>query len=64
MERQLSTSVPFIGAPAVWSSALGADGRGVRIGIIDSGIDYTHANFGGSPASSIELWFNYGSAMV
>ncbi|MHC1767988.1 MAG: S8 family serine peptidase [Verrucomicrobiia bacterium] len=47
-ERQLSTSVPFIGAPAVWSSALGADGRGVRIGIIDSGIDYTHADFGGS----------------
>ena len=47
--RQLTTSVSFVGAPEVWSSALNAaDGRDVRIGIIDSGIDYTHAAFGGS----------------
>jgi len=47
--RHLTTSVPFVGAPSVWSSWPGtADGRGVRIGIIDSGIDYTHADFGGS----------------
>jgi minor extracellular serine protease Vpr len=39
-------SVPWIGAPAVWSS-LGR-GEGVKVGIIDSGIDYTHATFGGS----------------
>jgi len=38
--------VPFIGAPAVWQS-LGLHGEGVKIAIIDSGIDYTHANFGG-----------------
>ncbi len=44
-----STSVPFIGATNIWNrGSLPATGTGVRIGIIDSGIDYTHAMFGGS----------------
>ncbi len=44
-----STSVPFIGATNVWNrGTLSATGKGVRIGIIDSGIDYTHSMFGGS----------------
>src|SRR5438046_6156845 len=38
--------VPLIGTPAVWQS-LGLHGEGVKIAIIDTGIDYTHANFGG-----------------
>ena len=42
-----STSVPWIGAPAAWSG-FGATGKGVRIGIIDSGIDYLHRDLGGS----------------
>jgi subtilisin family serine protease len=47
--RALTQSVPYVGAPAVWSSlASGVDGRGVRVGIVDTGIDYTHADFGGS----------------
>lgn len=47
--RHLGVSVPFTGVPSVWSSAGGGiDGRGLRVGIIDSGIDYTHADFGGS----------------
>ncbi|MBN8249397.1 MAG: S8 family serine peptidase, partial [Verrucomicrobia bacterium] len=45
----LSTSVPFIGAPAAWELAGGGrTGRGMRIGIIDSGVDYLHAHFGGA----------------
>lgn len=47
--RHLTVSAPLVGAPRVWATpAPGMDGRGMRIGIIDSGIDYTHADFGGS----------------
>ncbi|TWE19670.1 S8 family peptidase [Kitasatospora atroaurantiaca] len=46
-ERDNSYSVPLTGAPAVWSGTPGNTGEGIRIGIIDSGIDYTHADFGG-----------------
>ncbi len=40
-------SVPFIGAPAVWQD-FGDTGSGQTIAVIDTGIDYTHANFGGA----------------
>jgi subtilisin family serine protease len=43
------TSVPFIGAPQVWGGVGGgATGAGVRVGVIDTGIDYLHHDFGGS----------------
>jgi subtilisin family serine protease len=42
-----AVSVPFIGAPIVWQGTPGFRGEGVKIAIIDTGIDYTHANFGG-----------------
>jgi minor extracellular serine protease Vpr len=38
--------VPMIGTPGVWQST-GFHGEGVKIAIIDTGIDYTHATFGG-----------------
>jgi len=46
----LSTSVPFIGAPTAWSGTtpMGVTGQGIRIGIIDTGVDYQHATFGGT----------------
>ena len=51
-----STSVPFIGAPQVWTDTLGIGanltGAGIKIGIIDTGIDYIHANFGGNGLSA------------
>ncbi|MFE4520164.1 S8 family serine peptidase [Kitasatospora sp. NPDC056783] len=46
--RDNAHSVPLTGAPRVWAADRTAGtGRGTRIGIIDSGIDYTHADFGG-----------------
>ena len=41
-----ATSVPYIGVPGVWED-LGFTGAGVKVAVIDTGIDYTHANFGG-----------------
>jgi len=47
-----ATSVPFIGAPQLWANTLGLPeditGTGIRIGIIDTGVDYLHPMFGGS----------------
>jgi subtilisin family serine protease len=45
-EMDLSETVPYIGAAAV--QATGFDGTGVRVAVLDSGIDYTHYNLGGS----------------
>jgi subtilisin family serine protease len=45
--RANAVAVPFIGAPAVWQGIPGFRGEGIKIAIIDTGIDYTHANFGG-----------------
>ena len=41
----LSETVPYIGAAA--AQAGGVDGTGIDVAIIDTGIDYTHQNFGG-----------------
>ena len=40
-------SVPFIGAPQAWQGPPGLHGEHVRIAVLDTGVDYTHANFGG-----------------
>lgn len=47
LEPALTSAVPVVGAPALWQSASPFDGDGITIGIVDSGIDYTHADFGG-----------------
>lgn len=47
----LDKAVPTIGADRV-IEALGYDGTGVNVAIIDTGIDYTHASFGGAGSAS------------
>ena len=44
--RSLRSSTPgFIGAPAVWGPTLKTAGQGVKIGIIDDGVNQTHPYF-------------------
>ncbi|MES1243222.1 MAG: S8 family serine peptidase, partial [Acidobacteriota bacterium] len=47
-----SSSVPFLGLPSVWGNTLslpqGYTGSGITIGVIDTGVDYQHSNFGGT----------------
>jgi len=42
-----AVSVPFIGAPAVWGGSPAFHGERIKLAILDTGADYTHANFGG-----------------
>jgi minor extracellular serine protease Vpr len=46
-KRLNAISVPFIGAPQVWDGRAGFRGEHIKVAIIDTGIDFTHANFGG-----------------
>ena len=55
----LAETVPHVGAATV--QRLGFDGSGVRVAVIDSGIDYTHRNLGG-PGTEAAYRAAYGSA--
>ncbi len=47
MEPSNIHAIPLVGAPQVWDGLAGLHGEGIKIGVIDTGIDYTHADFGG-----------------
>jgi subtilisin family serine protease len=44
-QMDLSETVPYIGGTAL--QQLGLKGAGIKVAVLDSGIDYTHAAFGG-----------------
>jgi len=44
-QLDLSETVPYIGAESVQGK--GVTGRGIKVAVLDSGIDYTHRNLGG-----------------
>lgn len=46
MRASLADSAPLIGASALWSSS-GAKGEGMRVAVIDTGVDYGHMDLGG-----------------
>ncbi|NLE75686.1 MAG: S8 family serine peptidase [Chloroflexi bacterium] len=65
VQATLRESVPLIGAPQVWAlrdgQGLPATGQGVRVAVIDTGIDYTHPDLGGGigPGHKVITGYNY-----
>jgi subtilisin family serine protease len=51
-------AIGFIGASSVWTT-FGTQGEGVRVGIIDSGIDYLHPALGGGFGTGFKVAGGY-----
>lgn len=54
----LTQSVPLIGATTV-SATYGVSGAGVKVAVLDSGIDYTHADLGGCLGATCKVIGGY-----
>ncbi|WP_075618341.1 S8 family serine peptidase [Paenisporosarcina indica] len=44
-EAAMNTSAPHLGIPTLWEQ--GFEGQGIKVGVIDTGIDYLHPEFAG-----------------
>ena len=58
VEAILDESVPMIDANTFWET-YGMHGEGISIGIIDTGIDYTHSDLGGCIGTSCKVKGGY-----
>jgi len=56
MQPALDVSVPEIGANQVWASSPAYTGKGVIVGVIDTGIDWNHPSFLGKGGKSRILY--------
>lgn len=59
----LNTSVPYLEIPSLWqmkdTSGNRLTGQGIKVGIIDTGIDYTHSDLGGCFGASCKVAGGY-----
>ncbi len=50
-----TNTLRHLGVPATWqSTSTGITGKGVKVAIIDTGVDYHHVNFGGTGAAAYD----------
>jgi subtilisin family serine protease len=63
VQASLADSVPLIGAPQVWAltddQGWPVTGQGIRVAIVDSGVDYTRAALGGCLGSGCRVIGGY-----
>jgi minor extracellular serine protease Vpr len=57
LQPELVNGVPAVNAPAAW--AAGYRGEGMRIAIIDDGVDYTHPDLGGCLGAGCKVFDGY-----
>lgn len=58
LNRAVAWGVSKINAPQVW--ALGYEGQGVIVGVIDTGVDYTHSDLGNNMWHDTPAGYHYG----
>jgi subtilisin family serine protease len=58
VKATLEKSIPQIGADKIWET-YGNQGEGIKVGIIDSGIDYMHPALGGGFGASFKVVDGY-----
>lgn len=59
LEPEMSTALAMTGADAAQAGPDGATGAGIRIGVIDTGVDYHHPDLGGGFGAGYRVAYGY-----